>query len=184
MLSCPEWAQKPCCMPAFCCRSFSPPRPGASMTEARTKRPVLQAAAAVMTAAVARAAPAAVARPAARTAVAAGSVVGAAVSPTAAGAPVSATAVVFFFQAEDGIRDVAVTGVQTCALPISGGAYPRIVWTATSRPLATSCALEDCAWTRRKRAIPAPTIRHLYLPYACRSPLFPEIGRASCRERV
>src|SRR2546429_7594129 len=27
--------------------------------------------------------------------------------------------VVFFFQAEDGIRDVAVTGVQTCALPIS-----------------------------------------------------------------
>src|SRR2546422_2418138 len=28
----------------------------------------------------------------------------------------------FFFQAEDGIRDVAVTGVQTCALPI----YQRI----------------------------------------------------------
>src|SRR3989449_5155380 len=28
---------------------------------------------------------------------------------------------VFFFQAEDGIRDVAVTGVQTCALPI----FPR-----------------------------------------------------------
>src|SRR2546422_8191328 len=27
----------------------------------------------------------------------------------------------FFFQAEDGIRDVAVTGVQTCALPISYG---------------------------------------------------------------
>src|SRR2546430_6613774 len=28
-------------------------------------------------------------------------------------------AVVFFFQAEDGIRDLTVTGVQTCALPIS-----------------------------------------------------------------
>src|SRR2546429_4897766 len=28
---------------------------------------------------------------------------------------------VFFFQAEDGIRDVAVTGVQTCALPICEG---------------------------------------------------------------
>src|SRR3712207_8410928 len=28
--------------------------------------------------------------------------------------------VVFFFQAEDGIRDIGVTGVQTCALPISG----------------------------------------------------------------
>src|SRR2546425_1696595 len=45
----------------------------------------------------------------------------------------------FFFQAEDGIRDKLVTGVQTCALPISsappdgehpastrrGGTYPR-----------------------------------------------------------
>src|SRR3712207_9312237 len=30
--------------------------------------------------------------------------------------------VFFFFQAEDGIRDIGVTGVQTCALPISGGA--------------------------------------------------------------
>src|SRR6478609_3056880 len=28
--------------------------------------------------------------------------------------------VCFFFQAEDGIRDKLVTGVQTCALPISG----------------------------------------------------------------
>src|SRR5690554_7180073 len=27
----------------------------------------------------------------------------------------------FFFQAEDGIRDADVTGVQTCALPISPG---------------------------------------------------------------
>src|SRR3989440_7028012 len=27
----------------------------------------------------------------------------------------------FFFQAEDGIRDLIVTGVQTCALPISPG---------------------------------------------------------------
>src|SRR5688572_31805279 len=27
----------------------------------------------------------------------------------------------FFFQAEDGIRDLTVTGVQTCALPIWGG---------------------------------------------------------------
>src|SRR2546422_4141397 len=30
----------------------------------------------------------------------------------------------FFFQAEDGIRDVAVTGVQTCALPISSAGSP------------------------------------------------------------
>src|SRR5215467_9946318 len=32
----------------------------------------------------------------------------------------------FFFQAEDGIRDYKVTGVQTCALPIcAGGGKPR-----------------------------------------------------------
>src|SRR5207245_3892023 len=39
----------------------------------------------------------------------------------------------FFFQAEDGIRDATVTGVQTCALPISthdaataGGVHPAV----------------------------------------------------------
>src|SRR2546425_4127789 len=37
----------------------------------------------------------------------------------------------FFFQAEDGIRDKLVTGVQTCALPIS----------YTSRPLRSSSAV-------------------------------------------
>src|SRR5256885_17200797 len=31
----------------------------------------------------------------------------------------------FFFQAEDGIRDYKVTGVQTCALPISRHACSR-----------------------------------------------------------
>src|SRR5206468_8917658 len=30
---------------------------------------------------------------------------------------------VFFFQAEDGIRDLIVTGVQTCALPIFGSGW-------------------------------------------------------------
>src|SRR5258708_28799979 len=30
---------------------------------------------------------------------------------------------IFFFQAEDGIRDDLVTGVQTCALPISDERY-------------------------------------------------------------
>src|SRR5256884_2614573 len=43
----------------------------------------------------------------------------------------SATSVrFFFFQAEDGIRDVAVTGVQTCALPISA---PRTNCAAAAR---------------------------------------------------
>src|SRR5256886_85908 len=42
------------------------------------------------------------------------------------GAAASLSVVVcFFFQAEDGIRDLTVTGVQTCALPISGGAPAR-----------------------------------------------------------
>src|SRR2546422_6211950 len=43
----------------------------------------------------------------------------------------------FFFQAEDGIRDVAVTGVQTCALPISAifGASP-----SAFAPAATASA--------------------------------------------
>src|SRR5690606_40762879 len=39
----------------------------------------------------------------------------------------------FFFQAEDGIRDFHVTGVQTCALPISP-ARPGVA----TRPAATS----------------------------------------------
>src|SRR5690606_40653800 len=33
----------------------------------------------------------------------------------------------FFFQAEDGIRDFHVTGVQTCALPICGGDDLRMI---------------------------------------------------------
>src|SRR5437763_6645684 len=33
----------------------------------------------------------------------------------------------FFFQAEDGIRDTSVTGVQTCALPISPGAAVIVI---------------------------------------------------------
>src|SRR5437763_9674323 len=35
------------------------------------------------------------------------------------GSAIDVCSVVFFFQAEDGIRDTSVTGVQTCALPIS-----------------------------------------------------------------
>src|SRR2546422_8324614 len=45
----------------------------------------------------------------------------------------------FFFQAEDGIRDVAVTGVQTCALPISlrggGGGGSQLGWPTDAVPL-------------------------------------------------
>src|SRR2546425_4363866 len=38
--------------------------------------------------------------------------------------------VFFFFQAEDGIRDKLVTGVQTCALPISNTQWRRGASTA------------------------------------------------------
>src|SRR2546422_2009824 len=58
----------------------------------------------------------------------------------------------FFFQAEDGIRDVAVTGVQTCALPISGwpcpppcGPHSRLTYRpslrSTARPWLSSSTL-------------------------------------------
>src|SRR2546422_9388025 len=49
---------------------------------------------------------------------------------------------VFFFQAEDGIRDVAVTGVQTCALPISNCTWAsgRHDTGNTTRPSASPCA--------------------------------------------
>src|SRR5258707_12030040 len=38
---------------------------------------------------------------------------------------VEVSGIIFFFQAEDGIRDIGVTGVQTCALPISSVA---VIW--------------------------------------------------------
>src|SRR5256886_3999089 len=42
---------------------------------------------------------------------------------------------IFFFQAEDGIRDLTVTGVQTCALPILARARRR---PRAARPAAAS----------------------------------------------
>src|SRR5258707_6507574 len=39
----------------------------------------------------------------------------------------------FFFQAEDGIRDIGVTGVQTCALPISGLKFDPVSFTYSFR---------------------------------------------------
>src|SRR3712207_3875897 len=52
----------------------------------------------------------------------------------------------FFFQAEDGIRDIGVTGVQTCALPISES--------------AADCVRAWCDW-REPRATPeAPPVAH------------------------
>src|SRR5690348_17578238 len=56
--------------------------------------------------------------------------------------------VVFFFQAEDGIRDGRVTGVQTCALPISRGRGTR-----TSTPTtAEGCAVRAACGGRCRPA--------------------------------
>src|SRR2546422_6747846 len=57
--------------------------------------------------------------------------------------------VFFFFQAEDGIRDVAVTGVQTCALPIFLYACPHSVYPSAGDDRWVAIAVVgDDAWER------------------------------------
>src|SRR5256885_10610577 len=53
----------------------------------------------------------------------------------------------FFFQAEDGIRDYKVTGVQTCALPISGEGFGS---DSTSAPSAPTTAIAPTAAIRAR----------------------------------
>src|SRR6266699_4085272 len=52
---------------------------------------------------------------------------------------------VFFFQAEDGIRDADVTGVQTCALPIS----PPTSASAMSSSFRSATSTSRCGWWPR-----------------------------------
>src|SRR2546426_11322522 len=54
----------------------------------------------------------------------------------------------FFFQAEDGIRDYKVTGVQTCALPISADHKAAVV--AAEHAVGRSC---DCHFDIRERLL-------------------------------
>src|SRR5256885_9746781 len=56
--------------------------------------------------------------------------------------------VFFFFQAEDGIRDYKVTGVQTCALPISFGSGKR-----ANSPGVTMLTRTSVHWAERIVAI-------------------------------
>src|SRR5690606_39822697 len=51
----------------------------------------------------------------------------------------------FFFQAEDGIRDFHVTGVQTCALPIlrSVGEFLSLLKESLAQGKSTYAVLED-----------------------------------------
>src|SRR5258708_30823549 len=62
----------------------------------------------------------------------------------------------FFFQAEDGIRDDLVTGVQTCALPISSisDLAKQIVSLAEGAPIEPSEVLDIDEMQSRFRAPP------------------------------
>src|SRR6266404_9150739 len=80
---------------------------------------------------------------------------------------------IFFFQAEDGIRDKLVTGVQTCALPISNySAYYRLPLSGVNGPLRqTEYTLADFGYdeaTRRFRPPPSSGANEL-LFFASRS---------------
>src|SRR5205807_4699050 len=90
----------------------------------------------------------------------------------------------FFFQAEDGIRDYKVTGVQTCALPISAAA-------TMTREVDRAARIVRSLLRLARRADTTPTrvqVNDLVHDVAeirqrvLRSEN--EIGRASCRERV
>src|SRR6266496_4670697 len=68
----------------------------------------------------------------------------------------------FFFQAEDGIRDLYVTGVQTCALPISccrpPGRPPGSSCTARwSRPARTTRSAPRGSASAPRSAVPPPS---------------------------
>src|SRR5256885_1222854 len=91
----------------------------------------------------------------------------------------------FFFQAEDGIRDYKVTGVQTCALPISP--RPRAPCRgsgARGRCAAPRAAARGAAGARRA---PGPAgsrewTSHCFPPSACGTPRPPAAdsrGRAA-----
>src|ERR1039457_3659 len=77
--------------------------------------------------------------------------------------------VFFFFQAEDGIRDYKVTGVQTCALPICFGLPTRArassiaraaqgayTWTWSASDSPTPTEWKSSPRPDRKSSIPAP----------------------------
>src|SRR5690349_22454686 len=82
----------------------------------------------------------------------------------------------FFFQAEDGIRDLYVTGVQTCALPILCVAGAGATWAC-----ARGAMLPRGATRRGASGLPQ---RARSRGRQCRCAARPQIGRASCRERV
>src|SRR2546430_5641698 len=88
-----------------------------------------------------------------------------------------------FFQAEDGIRDLTVTGVQTCALPILRRAKTLIFWNRNyDVPRLKAHGLETHKDVTIVDAMWAWHWLYSDLPKALA--FAAQIGRASCRERV
>src|SRR2546430_13660064 len=87
----------------------------------------------------------------------------------------------FFFQAEDGIRDLTVTGVQTCALPISRAEILDTI--ANMSVIELSQLIKDM---EEKFGVSAAAATVAAAPAAAGAApaAAEEIGRASCRERV
>src|SRR5205807_5938761 len=94
------------------------------------------------------------------------------------------------FQAEDGIRDYKVTGVQTCALPISSRPIKTFVGSdltpKTFVATGNAVAAFACVHTTPRAVIIcfALTAASFANPGSDVSSSPIEIGRASCRERV
>src|SRR2546430_7397664 len=88
--------------------------------------------------------------------------------------------VFFFFQAEDGIRDLTVTGVQTCALPILLYVMRTILFGFGTNHQLVQGLFPGGTFTPGLQ-YGQPTHDNKLNPIA--SPTY-EIGRASCRERV
>src|SRR2546430_5507075 len=85
---------------------------------------------------------------------------------------------IFFFQAEDGIRDLTVTGVQTCALPISGDCLLSDPITGCSAMCWRSNLYMKRYYYLTLHTICLRSVQHF------RDVTCSQIGRASCRERV
>src|SRR5256885_9639162 len=88
---------------------------------------------------------------------------------------------IFFFQAEDGIRDYKVTGVQTCALPIC----PDLIHLEKAHDLPEPPDLSGGApyFLQKSAAADWPGYSG-QVSEASAEKGKRQIGRASCRERV
>src|SRR5207237_3225135 len=93
-----------------------------------------------------------------------------------------------FFQAEDGIRDSSVTGVQTCALPILVG-YSNVLdgrVTKLNSLEYPTIVFEDLIITLFNDIMLRYTVRFDTTEFYAKAvqQQFTKIGRASCREII